>query len=84
MTLGFFISFPVQSDIVVTGVPTKAYRLPSEWIKEGESRAADHGSDIDSNCPFKINHTADNLHDFCHVKRIDYPFCFPCQKEPLW
>ena len=25
-----------QSDIVVTGVPTKSYRLPSEWIKKGE------------------------------------------------
>jgi len=24
-----------QSDIVVTGVPTKAYRLPSEWIQPG-------------------------------------------------
>lgn len=29
-----FICLLIKSSIVVTGVPTKSYRLPSNWIKE--------------------------------------------------
>jgi methylenetetrahydrofolate dehydrogenase (NAD+) len=29
------VSTPVQSSVVVTGVPTKNYRLPTEWIQPG-------------------------------------------------
>lgn len=34
-TFPSFARFVLQSSIVVTGVPTKAYRLPTEWIQPG-------------------------------------------------
>jgi len=35
LTLQFFKKKRLQSSIVITGVPTKDYRLPSDWIQPG-------------------------------------------------
>lgn len=39
-----------QADIIITGVPTKDYRLPSEWIQVKRARLASINGEIQWPC----------------------------------